>query len=33
MGLPGETDEDVLETARLIVTIKRFLKSRLEERA
>jgi radical SAM superfamily enzyme YgiQ (UPF0313 family) len=33
VGLPGETDEDALETARLIITMERFLKNRLGERA
>ena len=33
IGLPGETDEDVMETARLIITMEKILEDRLGNRA
>ena len=33
VGLPGETDEDAMETARLIVTMEKILEDRLGKRA
>ena len=33
LGIPGETDEDEIETARLIVTMEKRLKEKLGERA